>query len=77
MLDQGIRYSILPALTVDSYIVVCDVEGIDRAEFYDFVVNDVVSHVFLLELSVLLIDLQLPNMNCCNHTIQSEYTIDT
>ena len=64
MLDRGIRYSILPALTVDGYMAVRVVEGsIDRAEFYDFVVNDVVSHVFLLELAVLLIDLQLPNMN--------------
>lgn len=43
-LDRGIRYSILPALTVDGYIAVRVVEGsIDGAEFYDFVVNDVVS----------------------------------
>ena len=43
-LDWGIRYSILPALTLDGYITVRVVEGsIDGAEFYDFVVNDVVS----------------------------------
>jgi hypothetical protein len=42
--DRGIRYSILPALTLDGYIAVRVVEGsIDGAEFYDFVVNDVVS----------------------------------
>jgi hypothetical protein len=41
--DRGIRYSILPALTLDGYIAVRVVEGsIDGAEFYDFVVNDVV-----------------------------------
>jgi transposase len=42
-LDRGIRYSILPALTIDGYLAVRVVEGsIDGAEFYDFVVNDVV-----------------------------------
>jgi transposase len=41
--DRGIRYSILPALTLDGYIAVRVVEGsIDGAEFYDFVVNDMV-----------------------------------
>ena len=45
MLDRGTRYSVLPALTVDGYMAVRVVEGsIDGAEFYDFVVNDVVSH---------------------------------
>ena len=43
-LDRGVHYSILPALTIDGYLAVCVVEGsIDGAEFYDFVVNDVVS----------------------------------
>jgi transposase len=42
--DRGIRYSILPALTLDGYIAIRVVEGsIDGAEFFDFVVNDVVS----------------------------------
>lgn len=43
-LDRGIRYSVLPALSLDGYMAVRVVEGsIDGAEFYDFVVNDVVS----------------------------------
>jgi len=43
-LNRGIRYSILPALTVDGYMAVRAVEGsIEGAEFYDFVLNDVVS----------------------------------
>jgi transposase len=42
-LERGIRYSILPALTVDGYIAVRAVEGsIDGLEFFDFVVEDVV-----------------------------------
>jgi transposase len=46
-LDRGVRYSILPALTIDGYLAVRVVEGsIDGAEFYDFVVNDVVSPSF-------------------------------
>jgi len=44
-LDRGVRYSILPAMTINGYIAVRAVEGsIDGAEFFDFVVNDVVSH---------------------------------
>ncbi|KAG2345952.1 hypothetical protein BDR05DRAFT_865518, partial [Suillus weaverae] len=40
-LNRGIRYSVLPALTIDGYMAVRVVEGsIDGAEFYDFVVND-------------------------------------
>ena len=40
------RYSILPALSLDGYMAVRVVEGsIDGAEFYDFVVNEVVSHI--------------------------------
>lgn len=43
-LERGVRYSILPALTIEGYLAVRVVEGsIDGAEFYDFVVNDVVS----------------------------------
>ena len=42
-LNRGVRYSILPALTVDGYMAVRVVEGsIDGAEFFDFVLNDVV-----------------------------------
>jgi transposase len=44
-LDLGVWYSI-PALTIDGYMAVRVVEGsIDGAEFYDFVLNDVVSSV--------------------------------
>jgi transposase len=40
--DRGIRYSILPALTLDGYIAIRVVEGsIDGGEFFDFVVNGV------------------------------------
>jgi transposase len=43
-LNKGVRYSVLPALTIDGYIAVRAVEGsIDGAEFFDFVLNDVVS----------------------------------
>ena len=43
-LDCRIWYSILPSLSLDGYMAVRVVEGsIDGAEFYDFVVNDVVS----------------------------------
>ena len=45
--DRGDRWSILPALTLDGYIAVRAVIGsIDGVEFYDFVVNDVVSSTF-------------------------------
>ena len=48
-LDRGIRYSVLPALTTEGYIAVRAVEGsIDGAEFFDFVVNDVVWMLLLL-----------------------------
>ncbi|KAG1850297.1 hypothetical protein C8R48DRAFT_727809 [Suillus tomentosus] len=41
-LNGGIRYSVLPALTIDGFLTVRGIEGstIDGAEFYDFVVND-------------------------------------
>lgn len=59
-LDRGIRYSILPALSIDGYLTVHVVEGsIDSAEFYDFVVNDVVNLNFEL-LFILLIYVYLP-----------------
>ena len=42
--DRGTRYSILPAITVNGYIAVRVIEGsVDGAEFFDFVLNDVVS----------------------------------
>ena len=42
-LQRGIRYSILPALTIDGYMAVHVVEGsIDGNEFFDFVLHDVV-----------------------------------
>lgn len=65
MLDRGIRYSILPTLTLDGYMAVCVVEGsVDGAEFYDFVVNDVVSSNFILfHVARLMQCEQLPNMN--------------
>jgi hypothetical protein len=51
-LNRGVRYSILPALTIDRYMAVRAVEGsIDGAEFFDFVLNDVVSlhgYIFLI-----------------------------
>jgi transposase len=52
-LNRGIRYSVLPALTIDGYMAVRAVEGsIDGAEFYDFVLNDVVSlHGYIFPIS--------------------------
>ena len=44
-LDRGIHYSILAALTLDSYIAIraASVKGsINGEEFFDFVVNDLV-----------------------------------
>ena len=55
-LDQGVRYSILPALTIDGYLAVRVVEGsINGAEFYDFVVNDVVSLLLIAFVNAILI----------------------
>jgi len=43
-LEWGERWSILPALTIDGYAAIRIVEGsVDGAEFYDFIVNEVVS----------------------------------
>ncbi|KAF5386197.1 hypothetical protein D9615_002285 [Tricholomella constricta] len=63
-LDRGTRYSILPALTLEGYIAVRVVEGsIDGAEFYDFIVNDVLPcmNPFPGPRSVLMLD------NCRTH----------
>ena len=45
-LNRGVRYSILPALSLDGYMAVRVIKGsIDGAEFHDFVVNEAVSHI--------------------------------
>ena len=45
-LNWGVQYSILPALSLDGSMAVRLIKGsIDGAEFYDFVVNEVVSHI--------------------------------
>jgi transposase len=42
-LDRGTRYSILPAITINGYIAVRVIEGsVDGAEFFDFVLDDLV-----------------------------------
>uniref|UniRef100_A0A0W0FAC0 Tc1-like transposase DDE domain-containing protein n=1 Tax=Moniliophthora roreri TaxID=221103 RepID=A0A0W0FAC0_MONRR len=44
--DRGIRYSILPALTLDGYIALHVVEGsVDSEEFFDFIISDVIPHM--------------------------------
>jgi hypothetical protein len=44
LLDRGTWYSILLAITVGGYIAVRVIEGsVDGAEFFDFVLNDLVS----------------------------------
>lgn len=63
-LNRGIRYSVLPALTIDGYMAVRVVEGsIDGAEFYDFVLNDVLPSMnpFPGPNSVIVLD------NCSTH----------
>jgi DDE superfamily endonuclease len=46
--DRGEHWSILPAISIDGYIALCIVcRSVDGAEFYDFIINDVV-HVRLL-----------------------------
>ena len=64
--DQGIQYNILPALTLDGYIAICVIEGsIDGEEFFNFVLNDVVSSRLLsCQINMLLTSFQLPKMNC-------------
>lgn len=54
-LSKGVRYSVLPALSLQGYLAVRVVEGsIDSAEFFDFVLNDVVSVLScILRLSLL------------------------
>lgn len=42
--DRGTRYSILPAITINGYIAVRVIEGsVDGAEFFDFVLDDLVN----------------------------------
>ena len=49
-LNRGVRYSILPALSLNGYMAVKVIEGsIDGARFYDIVVNDVVSPLYVLD----------------------------
>ena len=49
-LNCGVRHSILLALSLNGYMAVRVIEGsIDGAEFYDFVVNDVVSPLYVLD----------------------------
>ncbi|KAI0264583.1 hypothetical protein BGY98DRAFT_888945, partial [Russula aff. rugulosa BPL654] len=63
-LNRGVRYSILPALTVDGYMAVRAVEGsIDGAEFFDFVLNDVLPNMnpYPEPNSVIVLD------NCSTH----------
>ena len=51
----GIWYSILPAVTLDGYITVWIVEGsIDGAEFYDFIINNMVSMQLIIHFDGLL-----------------------
>lgn len=46
---RGDRYSILPAMSVDGFITTRVVEeSVDGAEFFDFIVNDLVSHVIVV-----------------------------
>lgn len=65
-LDRGERYSVLPAISVDGCIAVRAICGsVDGAEFFDWVLNDLVwgpansYHLFLCPDHVL----QLPHMN--------------
>jgi len=63
-LDRGIRYSILPALTLDGYIAARAVEGsVDGEEFFDFVVNDLMpcTNPYPESHSVFIMD------NCATH----------
>lgn len=42
---RGVRYSILPALSIDGFLTVRVVRGsVDGSEFYDWVLSDLVSH---------------------------------
>lgn len=62
-LSRGIRYSILPALTIEGYAAVRVVEGsVDSAEFFDFVLNDVVSF-YRITAIYLFLQNQLPITN--------------
>ena len=52
---QGERYSMVAALSLDGYEAVCVVPGsVDGEEFLDFIINDVVRHMFYLVRFLLL-----------------------
>jgi hypothetical protein len=60
---RGLRYSILAAITIDGYIGTRIVAGsVDGDEFFDFIVNDIVSPDFGRCFDMLT-RLQLPQMN--------------
>ena len=62
-LNHGVWYSILPALSLNGYMAVRVIEGsIDSVEFYDFVVNDVVSPLYVLYSCD-------ANEHCCSYPI--------
>ena len=62
-LNCSVQYSILPALLLDGYMAVRVVKGsIDGVEFYNFVVNDVVSLLGVLYS-------QDTNEHCCSYPI--------
>lgn len=45
MYDRGENWSILPALSLDGYVALRVIPGaVDGAEYYDFVVNEVLNH---------------------------------
>lgn len=46
---RGVRYSILPALSLDGFLTVRVVRGsVDGSEFYDWVLSDLVSSIYML-----------------------------
>lgn len=65
--NRSIRYSILPALSVDGILTVRVVRGsVDSVEFYDWVLKDLVSSSYACRGSLLTLHLpvsQLPKMN--------------
>jgi transposase len=73
--DRGIRYSILPALTLDGYIAIHVVEGsIDGEEFFDFVLNDVVSsRPCSCRINMLLTSFSAPKDEPLPWTMQYDY----
>jgi len=73
--DRGIRYSILPALTLDGYIAIHVVKGsIDGEEFFDFVLNDVVSsRPRSCQINMLLTSFSAPKDEPLPRTMQYDY----